>query len=43
MEKRIERIEDMLSQLISMVGNMKVEDEQRHNELITKIENIESD
>ncbi|TYS17708.1 hypothetical protein FZC78_07555 [Rossellomorea vietnamensis] len=43
MEERIERIENLLSQLISMVGNMKVENEQRHNELLTKLENVELD
>lgn len=43
MEERIERIENLLTQLISMVGNMKVENEQRHSELLTKLENLELD
>ncbi|MGD6968057.1 hypothetical protein ACQCVP_16645 [Rossellomorea vietnamensis] len=43
MEERIERIENLLSELISMVGNMKVENEQRHSELLTKLENLELD
>jgi hypothetical protein len=48
--KMAERMEGMLSQLISSVGNldvmvshMKVESEQRHIELVTKWESVELD
>ncbi|MGD7023442.1 hypothetical protein ACQCVK_12650 [Rossellomorea vietnamensis] len=50
MDERMERMEGMLSQLIStvgnlnvMVGHMKVENEQRHKEIVTKLENLELD
>ncbi|MGM0843684.1 MAG: hypothetical protein ACQEUT_01810 [Bacillota bacterium] len=50
MGERMERMEGMLSQLISsvgnlnvMVGHMKVENEQRHKVLVTKLENLELD
>ncbi|MGF2618120.1 hypothetical protein FZC84_21080 [Rossellomorea vietnamensis] len=50
MDERMERMEGMLSQLNSsvcnlneMVGNIKIENEQRHKELLAKLKNLELD